>query len=86
METSHTCNNERESAEFMLGFRLGQCKRIAARLDPEELQTILIDCNGDKADGVYFDALVEYREDCARAGIADPAQQYAHDCELPNGE
>jgi hypothetical protein len=68
----------------MLGFRLGQCKRIAARIDPEESETVLIDCNGDKAEGVYFAALVEYQELRVELGIGSPAEQYAHDCKLPN--
>jgi hypothetical protein len=85
-KTCHTFDNEKESAAFMLGYMLGQCKKIFARIDDEETQTVLIDCNGDKADGVYFQAIADFQELRVSLGIGRPEEQYAHDCLLPNGE
>lgn len=86
MKPVRRSTQRKNQARLCWGLLWGHSKRIDARPDPEESETILIDCDGDKAEGDYLEAIREYRELRVEFGIATPQEQHAHDCELPNGE
>ena len=63
LKTCKTFDTTDEAAAFMMGFRVGRKKTNSAEIDQEELETVLIDCGTDNAEGVYLDAVAHYTEE-----------------------
>lgn len=61
-QTCKTFATPREAAAFMMGFRAAASEDVFVRIDPQEPQTVLVDCEDDEAEGVWLRAIIEWQK------------------------
>lgn len=61
-KTCKTFETPREAAAFMMGFRAAASDEIFVQIDPNEPQTVLVDCETDEAEGEWMSAVLEWKK------------------------
>jgi hypothetical protein len=72
METCKTFDVPEAAAAMLLGFRLAASGvKCEVRIDGEEPQTVLVDLADDDAEGVWFEAIRQFKADLSETEAGD---------------